>query len=519
MSQYTVLVIEDESLLGESIQEFLSQDYHCVLFENAEKAQQWLHENTAHVIVSDIRLPGQSGVDFLQWLQQKQINIPVILITAYSTIKNAVDAIKKGAFDYISKPLDLEELDLNIRRTLQNQQLHEEVAYHREKIQSNHFHNYLTGTSTSSQNNERIIQRLVNIEKTTRETPSVLITGETGTGKGMLAKHLHQLSPRAKGPLIEFNCTAVSESLFESELFGHEKGSFTGATCKKIGLFELADHGTLFIDEIGHVPLPMQAKLLKVIEDKKVRRVGGEKEFLIDVRVIVATNVDLEKAILEGTFREDLYHRLTLIHLELMPLRERIEDLPSFAQAFLNQAKQKYQCYAPELTEINLEHLRDYPWPGNIRELRNEIERGVLLYDGAQLDFEYLRKLTAKRSNGCTNQEFILFPSEGLDLALMEKLLMEQAMIQTNNNVTQAAKLLRISRDEMRYRIQKHDIDLQHMRGWSQPIPAEGINLDSLEQTVLEKALEKTKGNVTSAARLLNVTRDTLRYRMSKYSL
>ncbi|MBF0280227.1 MAG: sigma 54-interacting transcriptional regulator [SAR324 cluster bacterium] len=519
MGKYTILVIEDEKLLGESIQEFLSQDFTCILFETAEAAQIWLKEKSAHLIVSDIRLPGQSGVDFLQWIQQSQLEIPVILITAYSSVKNAVDAIKKGAVDYISKPLDLEELDLLIRRALQNRQLYEEVSYHRQKIQNDNIQGYLVGESASSQQNERIVQRLVAIEQNTREVPSVLIVGETGTGKGQLAKRLHQLTPRAKEPFIEFNCTAVPETMFESELFGHEKGAFTGAATQRIGLFEVADQGTLFIDEIGHSSLSIQAKLLKAIEDKRIRRVGGNKEFPVNIRLIVATNLDLEKAINEGTFREDLYHRLAFVQLKLEPLRERPEDIPNLAQSFLVQAKKKYQCFAPELSPENTADLLKYPWPGNLRELRNEIERSVLLYDGAKLDFSYLEGLNTATFGIPQSADIRILPPEGVDLSMMEKQILEQALIQSQNNVTQSAKMLQISRDEMRYRIEKYEIDHEHLRGWSQTLPEEGLDLESLERTFLEQALERTKNNVTSAARLLNVTRDTMRYRIAKYDL
>ncbi len=519
MSKYTVVLIEDERLLGESICEFLSQDYTCHRFEAVEPAQRWLGDHTAHVIISDIRLPGMSGLEFLQWLQQQQMEIPVILITAYSSIKNAVEAIKRGAFDYVSKPLDLEELELIVRRALENRHLHEEVRYHRRESQKSSRAGYFLGTSTAAQRVEKIVQRLVQVEQTSGEVPSVLITGETGTGKGELAKRLHQLSPRSHHPFIEFNCTAVPETMFESELFGHEKGSFTGATTRRVGLFELANHGTLFIDEIGHAPLAIQAKLLKLIEDKRVRRIGGNKEFAVDVRLIAATNLDLWQSIEEGSFREDLYHRLAMVHLPLIPLRERLEDIVLMAQTFLNHAKQKYQCSAPELSELNLHDLKNYTWPGNVRELRNEIERSILLYEHGTLDFSYLKQLRSTETIEAPPEEFVLLPAEGVDLSQVECQLIEQALIQTRQNVSQAAKLLCISRDELRYRIQKYSINLQHLTGWTTPLPLDGISLEQIECQVIKQALHRTKGNVSSASRLLNISRDTLRYRMAKYHL
>ncbi|MBF0280736.1 MAG: sigma 54-interacting transcriptional regulator [SAR324 cluster bacterium] len=522
MRSHKIIVVEDERLLGKSIHRYLSNFHECQLFDNAEEARIFLENNSVDVVVSDIRLPGISGMELLQWIREKQLNLHVIMMTAHSSIRNAVEAIKQGASDYITKPLDLDELEFSIRRVLETQGLREEIKYHRNKQQQGHSENYLTGNSVSSQEVESILQRLIEVEEKTGETPSVLITGPTGTGKTALALRLHQRSPRADGPFIELNCTAVTETMFESELFGHEKGAFTGALGKRIGLFELAHGGTLFLDEIGHAPLSIQAKLLKAIESKKVRRVGGNQEIPLNVRLIGATNLNLKAAIQQEKFREDLYHRLALIHLQMSSLRERPEDIRPLAEFFLNAAKSKYQLEGPKLTENNFRALEKYSWPGNIRELSNEIERSVLLYNGKGFRFDYLSQLSSEVPELPPNSSmdaFLKLPPEGLDLAILEKKVLEQALIQTDQNFSQAALLLKINRSTLRYRIEKHHIDLEDLTGYSQPIPEEGVPLEHIEKIVIEQALKRTNGNVTGAARLLNTSRDVLRYRVEKYQI
>ncbi len=334
-----ILLVEDERLLGRSIQRFLSdRDSVCEWCTNTEEAILFLKREQMDLVVSDVRLPQASGIELLHWVLKNQPHVPVVLITAHSSVKEAVDAIREGASDYLCKPLDLETLELAIHRILETRQLKREVQYHRSKPAAELY--FLLDTPQYHQI-EGMIQRLVEIESRNGETPSVFLTGETGTGKGSLARRIHQMSPRNEGPFIAINSTAIPETMFESELFGHEKGAFTGAASQRTGLFELADGGTVFLDEIGHLPLAIQSKFLKVLEDKKFRRIGGVREIEVDVRIVAATNLNLRHAMTSGEFREDLFHRLGLVHMRLPALHEIPEAIPAMAEFVLEQSVRK----------------------------------------------------------------------------------------------------------------------------------------------------------------------------------
>lgn len=518
--RYKIVIVEDEHLLRKSIHSYLSQKYDCQHFETMEAGREWIEANPVDLILSDIHLPEKSGMDLLRWVQEKKLDIPVILITAYSSVKNAVEAIKQGAADYISKPLDLIEMGLVIERVLETLSLKDEVLYYRKKDNANKGTHYIS-QSKESEALEDILQRLIRIEENTGEVPSILVTGETGTGKGVIARRIHQESPRAKSPFIDLNCSAITESMFESEIFGHEKGAFTGAVARRVGLFELAHHGTLFLDEIGHAPLSIQTKLLKAIEDKSIRRVGGSQEISVNVRLVAATNLDLVQAVADGEFREDLYHRLKVIHLKLTPLRERSEDIAALAQFFLDQAGHKYHAQKLHLTQANVSELERYPWPGNIRELRNEIERSVLLYDGKSLNFDHLKSLRPLpiKAESDSLPQFIQSFQGDLALSKAERYLVEQALIQTDNDLSGAAELLSTSKDVLRHRIKKHSIDMDRLQGWGCSIPEGGIELKSFEKNIISETLKQVKNNVSETSRILNISRETLRYRIEKYKI
>ena len=513
-----LILVEDERLLGKTIQRFLSQNYECHWFETAEEAIADLQRTSADLLISDIALPGKSGLDLLDWVLEKKQSLPVILITAHSSIQNAVNAIKKGAYDYLSKPLDLESLELAIQRALKTQRLHQELSYHRLKTQRKQQHGFLNLPSEAFQNVANIIQRLVTVEEKTGEIPSILITGETGTGKGVLARYFHNLSPRRAESFIEVNCTAIPDTLVESELFGHEKGTFTGATNQRVGMFELAKGGTLFLDEIGHISLSVQAKLLKVIEDKKVRKVGGHRENQINVRVIAATNLDLKQAVKDGKFREDLYHRLSLIHLKLPALKEIPDSIAALSEFYLEQAHTKYQTQRLSLTEEHLRLLKRHSWPGNIRELRNEIERSVLLYDGKSLNFEHLRHLQKNEDKESAPSLFEL-PVEGLDLPNVEPQLIARALMQSSQDIGAASGLLKMTLEELRHRMAKFNLPSETQKAWFSPIPDEGVQIVEVEKALIQQALDRVGHKVAAAARLLNVSRDVLRYRLEKHQI
>ncbi len=527
MPNAKILLVEDERLLGHSIQRFLKERHECEWLENVEAAIRYLRDESVDVIVSDIKLPGKTGIELLRWASEQCPHTPVILITAHSSIPDAVAAIRQGAADYLSKPLDLETLELSINRALRHNRLQQEVRYHRRQAgQAADDANFFTIDSPTYQQLEQRVYRLLEVEKLSGEVPSILITGETGCGKGVLARRIHQQSPRSSEPFIEINATAIPETMVESELFGHEKGSFTGALSQRAGLFELADGGTLFLDEIGHLPLGVQAKLLKVLEDKRLRRIGGSREISVNVRIIAATNANLPEAIRRGEFREDLYHRLAFVHLPLPPLREMSHEIPALVLAFLKEALRKYAIpHRPEqvwLSAENRQALQHHSWPGNLRELRNEVERSVLFHGLEQLTFSHLRHLRPGHvvsSVSASPQEDgkFLLSEEGCDLLDVEARLLAQAFRQADGEQEEMAQLLHMTQRELEFRLQRYSLDWQNAPGWDHPIPKEGVRVSQVEQSLLKQALERTRNNVTGAARLLNLSRDQMRYRLEKY--
>lgn len=523
-----IALIEDESLLGKSIQRYLSEYHHCQWFQSTEAALEVLERDSVDVIVSDIKLPGKSGLDLMRWVTQNQPQTPVILITAHSSIPAAVQAVREGASDYLSKPLDLSSLELSIARVLRNTRLEQEVQYHRKQASQKPFlRSGLTNPAYLEIGNR--IQRLLDVERRSGEVPSILITGETGTGKGVLARSIHEQSIRNSEPFIEINSTAIPDTMVESELFGHEKGTFTGAASQRAGLFEVANGGTLFLDEIGHIPLAMQAKLLKVIEDKRVRRIGGKREIELDIRLIVATNLDLAQAVRNGEFREDLYHRLALIEFSLPALREVPNEIPVLAETFLRDAVQKYaiphNCKDLQISPANKEVLLQHSWPGNIRELCNEVERAVLFHGLDNLHFSHLHHLhchlnpqtARKNAPNAENPSLFQLPEDGVALLEVEVRLLAQALRQASGDQQLAAQMLRITERELKFRLNRHQCNWEETPDWHHPLPETGISLEEVEQGLIRQALERTGGKVAKAARLLNLSRDQLRYRVEKH--
>jgi len=368
-----ILIVDDEPVIRSTLREILEYEkYEIEEAADAKKALEMLEKQEFKVVLSDIKMPGMNGIEFLEELQKKENDTPVIMITGHGDVETAVEALKKGAFDFIQKPLDLNRLLISVRNAFEREKLVVETKKLKKKINKRY---EIIGKSVAIEEVKDMIERVA--PTNTR----VLITGENGTGKELVAHWLHEKSQRSINPFVEVNCAAIPSELIESELFGHEKGSFTSAIKQRKGNFELADSGTLFLDEIGDMNLSAQAKMLRALQENKITRVGGEKEISVDVRIIAATNKTLSVEIEEKRFREDLFHRLSVIVIQVPPLRKRTEDIPLLAQHFINMVAEQEGIPTKSFTDDAVEELKKMPWKGNIRELRNVIERFMILCD------------------------------------------------------------------------------------------------------------------------------------------
>ncbi len=374
-----ILVVDDEQSIRNTLKEILEyENFSVSLAADGNEALELISNNNYDVILCDIKMPGMDGIELLENILNQKPDTPVIMISGHGNIETAVEAIKKGAYDYIGKPLDLNRLLVTIRNALDKSELIQETRQLKKKIN----HNWeIVGNSPAITRVKELINRVAPTEA------RVLITGENGTGKELVARHLHFGSQRSQGPFVEVNCAAIPSELIESELFGHEKGAFTSAIKQRKGKFEQAHGGTLFLDEIGDMSLSAQSKVLRALQENKITRVGSDKDISVDVRIIAATNKDMQKEIAETRFREDLYHRLSVIIIHVPPLRERLEDIPLLAQHFIETICGEYKHPPVSITQDAIEELQKLPWTGNIREFRNVIERLIILSD---------KKITAK---------------------------------------------------------------------------------------------------------------------------
>jgi DNA-binding NtrC family response regulator len=451
----TILVVDDERTLARAVKAFLQESgYEAEVAGDAEQALGMLETLRPDVVFSDVRLPGMDGIELLRRIREFDPAIPVVIMTAYGTIEGAVQAVKLGAFDYLKKPVDLEELKLLADRARETSQLKQELSYYRRRAAREIPFGDVIGNSAAIQGVLEQARQIAALD----ETPPVLISGETGTGKGLVARTIHASSPRAARPFIEVNCTALPATLMEAELFGHERGAFTDAKESKLGLFEAAEGGFLFLDEVGDVELSLQGKLLKAVEDRTVRRVGGVRDRRIDVRILAATNRDLEREAERERFRRDLYFRLAVILLRLPPLRERGEDILSLADHFLARFSVKYGKSVARIESAARDLLLAYPWPGNVRELSHVIERAVLWSRGPSLDVEHLSLSTPMPEADLDVPPPAAgpaLPPRGTDLEQWERSIIEQALREADGNQTRAAQRLGISRDTLRYRLKK----------------------------------------------------------------
>src|SRR4051795_1213088 len=448
----TVLIVDDERTLARAVKAFLAEaGYEAEVAGDAEQALALLETLRPDVVFTDVRLPGMSGIDLLRRIREFDPAIPVIIMTAYGTIEGAVEAVKLGAFDYMKKPVDLEELKLLADRARENAMLRQELSYYRRRAANEVPLTGLLGQSASILAVMDQVRQVAELD----ETPPVLITGETGTGKGLVARSLHQLSRRAGKPFIDVNCTALPANLMEAELFGHERGAFTDAKESKLGLFEAAEGGFIFLDEVGDLELSLQGKLLRAIEERTVRRVGGIRDRRIDVRILAATNRNLERQVQNNAFRGDLYFRLAVILLHLPPLRERGDDALILAEHFLQRFSAKYGKDVRRIDDRAKEALLAYPWPGNIRELSHLMERAVLWSRDSTLAVEQLALPAFSPPESEPARAADATGMTGGDLSQWERSMIERAMREAGGNQTKAAQRLGITRDTLRYRLKK----------------------------------------------------------------
>jgi len=461
-----ILVIDDEEAIRDLLTDYLqSKGYDVVTSPDGESGLAHLKETKFDLFLLDLMMPGMSGMDVLRETVAAKIEVPSIIITANASVQTAVEAVKLGAFDYISKPFDLEDIHLAITRLLDYSRLREENRSLKSELKKKNTYNKraldkIIGKSAPIQSVIKFVEKIADSDST------VLITGESGTGKELIAKNIHYSSPRAGKPFVPLNCAAIPKDILESELFGHEKGAFTGAINTRIGRFELANQGTLFLDEIGELAPALQVKLLRVLQEREFERVGGIKTLKVDVRIIAATNRNLEQAVEDGRFREDLYYRLNVIPLKLPPLKEMREDIPLLIDHFITHMSKRKGKASPTISEETMKCLTSYNWPGNVRELENLVERMLILKEGevvspADLP-ERISSRTVDRTSASREQ---VLSSAGVDLNSMlediENNMILQALTISKGVKSKAATLLGLNRTTLIEKMKKKAIDFK----------------------------------------------------------
>jgi len=454
-----ILIIDDEENLSYSLQLALKRAGHrCRVAETLEAGRAEYSRRLPDLILLDMQLPDGNGIDLMARMHREGYDVPVIMITAFGTVSSAVAAMKQGAVDFIQKPLSMEEVCLAVERCLEHRQIRNRLDAYQEAQRRESGEMRIVGESPGMKSVLAMAEKVARVSGGTHGgLVTILMLGETGTGKEVIARYIHHRSDRPDRPFVQVNCTAIPESLFETELFGHEKGSFTDAKGTKKGLLEMAQEGTLFLDEIGDMPLTTQAKLLVALESGRFRRIGGTAERSVDVRVIAATNSDLERKVQEGLFRADLYYRLKVFTIELPPLRDRGEDLFLLADYFLERFCRKFHKPVPKLPPETRRVMAEYPWPGNVRELANVLQRAVLVAESDTLDPSLLGLGGTAASRSAASSPHVTFDFSGEDctLAAVEKRLIQAALDHTRGNVSEAARLLGLTRGGLRHRMGK----------------------------------------------------------------
>ena len=481
MKKQKILIVDDEHLIRWSLsQPLIKNGYIVDTAESGAEAQSKIDTFKPHMVLLDIRLPDANGLELLERFKAENEDLIVIMITAYADVGSAVEAFKIGAEDYIGKPFNLDSVKNVIVQAFEKKKLSEQVEDLNHSIDQRIDEDRLIGNSPEMIDVFKIIKRCAETNDKT-----VLILGESGTGKELVAKAVHLYSQRSKAPFFEINCAAIPDNLLENELFGHEKGAYTDAGKRHKGIFEMADGGTVFLDEIGDMPLPMQGKILKAIENKRYRRLGGDRDIDVNVRIIAATNRVLKDMVEDGRFRADLYYRLNVMTINIPPLKDRKADIPHLAKYFIELFNNEYNRNIEDISPAALELMLSYNWPGNVRELRNSIERALILEDG--------RTLSSANLNLSINQETEA-PVKTTTTTLPE---IQEAPHKSEHLHTRAS-----SSGELQI-----------------TLPADGISFEELEKNIIQLALEKHAGNQTKAAQYLQLSRDTLRYRMKKFDL
>ena len=474
MAQKKILIVDDEKLVRWALTQKCAEfGYQTMEAESGEEALKALQSDTADLVLLDVHLPDLSGIEVLEKLKASGETRNIIMMTADPQLDDVKAALRLGAYDFISKPINFEELDVTLQNALEAGALRTEVESLRGEVRRRAGYHDVIGVSRKITELMKFVYKVAASEATT-----ILIQGESGTGKDLVAKAIHYRSSRGERPFVAINCSAIPETLIEAELLGHEKGAFTDAKAMKKGLFEVADGGTLFLDEIGELSPLLQAKLLRVLEDQVIRRVGGVRDIQVDVRVIAASNRDLEREVREGRFRQDLYYRLAIISIFLPALRERKEDILPLVDFFLAHYNKKFRKSVQGLNEETRRLLMNHDWPGNVRELKNALERAMILEEGNQLKSEDLPFSVASGRSGTVNAE-----NQASSAAI---------------NATPADGKRRLP---------------------PLSIPEGGTSLEDVEHALVELALQQSHGNQIRAAKLLNISRDALRYKMKKFGL
>jgi len=443
----TILIIEDEAKMRRLLELNLGEDgFKTLSAADAETGLKLLSSEPVHLVITDLKLPGMNGLELLHAVKAQDGALPVVVMTAFGSVETAVEAMKAGASDYVLKPFSLAEMKLVVHKELDVSRLREENRELREALGQKYSHPNIVARSPKMQ------EVLATVERVAPTNSTVLLGGESGVGKDLIARAIHEKSRRARGPFLKLNSTAIPENLLESELFGYEKGAFTGANTSKPGKFELADKGTIFLDEIGDVPPATQVKLLRVLQERDFERLGGTRTVKVDVRLVAATNRDLRAALEEGTFREDLYYRLNVVPIDIPPLREHKEDIPELVDLFLRRFCKDSGRELSGLTPDAMNILLNYHWPGNVRELQNVIERACALATGARIEAADIHLYTARSRTAAATDNFL---PEGVTLDQWEDEMIREALRRANGNKSQAARLLGLSRNALRYRLSK----------------------------------------------------------------